>query len=69
MTQMTQIGMDIKRLMRAGGRFLREVSGEADYERYCRHLREHHVRQSLPSRQEFYLESLRRRYSRPSRCC
>jgi hypothetical protein len=44
---------------------LREWSGDAAYETYLAR------RGDGPplSREAFYLDSLRRRYSRPSRCC
>ena len=47
--------------------YLREVSGENDYSRYqARTL----ARGERPlSAQAFYLEKLRRSYSRPNRCC
>ena len=46
-------------------RFLREASGEAAYEIYV------HRAGSGPrlTREEFYLDGLRRRYGRASRCC
>ncbi len=56
------------RLRRWGRRFwrgLREWSGDAAYERY---LRSTATRPKLTA-EEFYLEQLNRRYSRPNRCC
>lgn len=50
-------------------RLLREASGEADYARYCAHLRERHPGQPLPSEKQFYIDRLKRKYSRLSRCC
>jgi uncharacterized short protein YbdD (DUF466 family) len=53
--------------------WLRQVSGDAAYENYLRSRRRatparpHCGR--IASREEFYLDSLRRRYSGPSRCC
>jgi len=46
-------------------RFLRVLSGDADYEIYLERSR------GAPplSRQAFYLERLRRRYRGPNRCC
>ncbi len=49
-------------------KYLREVMGEGAYERYCEHLWRA-GREDLPTKEQFYLESLMRRYSRPSRCC
>ncbi len=50
-------------------RLFREATGEADYERYCAHLRVHHPGRSLPTQREFYLLRLSEKYSRVSRCC
>ena len=44
---------------------LREWSGDAAYETYAARV----GKGTRVSREAFYLESLRRRYSRPSRCC
>lgn len=56
-------------------RWVRQVTGDAAYENYLRGI--HHRGMGtesdsgagLMSRSEFYLDSLRRRYSTPSRCC
>ncbi len=47
--------------------YLREVSGENDYSRYCRRA----VAQGYPplGPREFYLLKLQQKYSRPCRCC
>lgn len=53
--------------------YVRQVSGDAAYENYLRHARAGkcaHGRAMAPlTREEFYLDSLRRRYSGVSRCC
>ena len=53
--------------------WLRQVSGDAAYENYVRYARREDgiTTGSAPllSRGEFYLDSLRRRYSTVSRCC
>jgi uncharacterized short protein YbdD (DUF466 family) len=56
---------------RAAWWWLRQVSGDAAYESYVRsHQRKHGCRDTAPlSREEFYLDTLRRRYSGVSRCC
>jgi uncharacterized short protein YbdD (DUF466 family) len=65
--------------LRAAWSWLRQVSGDAAYENYIRHAR-HGSKDRTPSapvadiapplsRAEFYLDSLRRRYSTVSRCC
>jgi hypothetical protein len=46
-------------------RRLREWSGDAAYDTYLARAGDG----PRLSREAFYLESLRRRYSRPSRCC
>jgi len=60
---MAQLG----RLLREIWAFLREVSGENDYDRY----RARALAQGEPllSPEDFYLDKLRRTYSRPHRCC
>jgi uncharacterized short protein YbdD (DUF466 family) len=56
-------------LLRRAWSWLRQLTGDAAYDNYLRHAaRNPGGRQSL-SRAEFYQESLRRRYSTPSRCC
>jgi uncharacterized short protein YbdD (DUF466 family) len=61
---------NIKRVARLFWRGVREWCGDAAYERY---LRSRAARQSETMRtlsaEEFYVEQLNRRYSRPSRCC
>jgi hypothetical protein len=56
-----------KRILLPLWRGLREWSGDAAYERYLRSS----AQSSGPalSEKQFYLDQLRRRYSRPSRCC
>ncbi len=49
--------------------YLRQIMGETAYERYCEYLRRAGHAERIPTPQQFYLESLERRYSRPSRCC
>ena len=44
---------------------LREWSGDADYDTYLARARGGEVL----DRSTFYLDSLRRRYERPNRCC
>ena len=46
-------------------RFVREWSGDLAYERYL----EHAAGGPALSREAFYLDSLRRRYQAPTRCC
>jgi uncharacterized short protein YbdD (DUF466 family) len=59
-----------KRMLRKVWRGLREWCGDAAYERYLRSLGQQKAPpQCTLSAEEFYVEQLNRRYSRPSRCC
>jgi uncharacterized short protein YbdD (DUF466 family) len=50
-------------------RGLREWCGDAAYERYLRaHGRQDAGNRALTA-EEFYVEQINRRYSRPNRCC
>jgi uncharacterized short protein YbdD (DUF466 family) len=55
--------------LRTVWKILAEMAGEADYGRYCAHLRVAHPEQSVPSEREFFLAKLEQKYSRPTRCC
>lgn len=55
---------------------VRQASGDAAYENYLRRAGQDHGHShgcdaagNPPSRRDFYLDSLRRRYSGISRCC
>jgi uncharacterized short protein YbdD (DUF466 family) len=52
-------------LLRCAFQLLRELSGDSAYDRYAARVGEG----PRLSREEFFLDSLRRRYSRPTRCC
>ncbi len=56
--------VSVRRALAAVWRFLREVSGDRAYEVYA----ERWGRAALSPR-DFYLDSLKRRYDRVSRCC
>jgi hypothetical protein len=47
---------------------VREWCGDAAYEKYCSAAKRNKVA-LLATREQFYVEQLRHRYSRPSRCC
>ena len=47
---------------------VRDWCGDSAYDRYLRVMRRQKGSAPL-SREAFYLDQLRRRYSRPSRCC
>jgi hypothetical protein len=54
--------------------WVRQVSGDAAYDNYLGCVRRDPAAMALGrpkplSREEFYLDSVRRRYSTPSRCC
>jgi uncharacterized short protein YbdD (DUF466 family) len=57
------------KFLRAVWTVLTELSGEADYRRYCAHLRAHHPDREIPSAKEFFLARLEEKYTRPTRCC
>lgn len=61
-----------RKLRRLGRRFwqgVREWSGDAAYERYLRSTATRRSTCPNLSAEEFYVEQLNRRYSRPNRCC
>ncbi len=58
-----------RRIVRAAWRGLREWCDDAAYDRYLLSKSRHCSDQSALTREEFYVEQLNRRYSRPSRCC
>jgi len=57
------------RYLRMIRRILDLLSGEADYARYCAHLRGHHPKEKVPTAREFFLARMEQKYARPSRCC
>jgi uncharacterized short protein YbdD (DUF466 family) len=62
----------VKNLGRFGRSFwrgVREWCGDAAYERYLRSSAARHESCGKMSAQEFYVQQLDRRYSRPNRCC
>lgn len=60
-----------RRALNASWWWLRQMSGDAAYENYLRHApsRDRSGPDSRLTREEFYLDALRRRYSDVSRCC
>ena len=58
-----------KVLLRRVWRGIREWCGDAAYERYVKSHLKHSCETTPLSREEFYLQQLRKRYSRVSRCC
>ncbi|WP_435604770.1 YbdD/YjiX family protein [Streptomyces sp. bgisy130] len=58
------------RWVRAVRWYLRELTGEAEYHRYCAHQRRLHAQAPVPSRREYeVLRSLHRETHPQSRCC
>jgi len=55
----------LRSVLRRAWRLFREWSGDAAYDTYLAHAPEGR----RLGREEFYLDSLRRRYREPSRCC
>ena len=53
--------------LREAWAWFRAVFGDSAYESYVRHARSHG--HPAPTREQFYLETLHRRYSTISRCC
>jgi len=57
------------RLLRRFWRGLREWCGDSAYERYLRSPHTQSGACPTLTAQQFYVEQLNRRYSRPNRCC
>lgn len=58
--------------LRSARRFwrgLREWCGDASYERYLRAKGRQDAERHTLTAEEFYVEQVNRRYSRPNRCC
>jgi uncharacterized short protein YbdD (DUF466 family) len=66
---MQEAAKNIRRLARRFWRGLREWCGDAAYERYLRSSAAQREGYRRLSAQEFYVEQLNQRYSRPNRCC
>jgi uncharacterized short protein YbdD (DUF466 family) len=50
--------------------YLRELTGESEYDRYCLHQHRHHPHAPLPTRREYQLLRARHQEERTqSRCC
>ncbi|MFF4544571.1 CstA-like transporter-associated (seleno)protein [Streptomyces sp. NPDC001406] len=51
-------------------RYARELTGEAEYDRYCERHRRHHPHAPVPTRREYErIRTMRREYESPGRCC
>jgi uncharacterized short protein YbdD (DUF466 family) len=60
---------NVRRIANRFWRGLREWCGDASYERYLRSLAARGCTSHVLTAEEFYVEQLNRRYSRPNRCC
>jgi len=67
--QMQRAAKFAKRTFRRFWRGLREWCGDAAYERYLRAKGRQDVERRTLTAEEFYVEQINRRYSRPNRCC
>jgi uncharacterized short protein YbdD (DUF466 family) len=61
--------LKLRRWVRRLWRGLREWCGDAAYERYLRSSATRAAASAKLTAEEFYVEQLNRRYSRPNRCC
>ena len=62
--------MTVKEAIGKVGWYLREVSGESDYERWVAHRREQHPGEPVMSRRDFECRRMDERDSNPrARCC
>jgi uncharacterized short protein YbdD (DUF466 family) len=59
----------LRRTLRRVWRGIREWCGDSAYERYLRSSFVQTGKSRTLSAEEFYVEQLNRRYSRPNRCC
>lgn len=66
---MKRAGMELRRRARRFWRGVREWCGDAAYERYLRSPGVRDAACRKLSEEEFYVQQLNRRYSRPNRCC
>jgi uncharacterized short protein YbdD (DUF466 family) len=66
---MQDTAKNIRRLARRFWRGVREWCGDAAYERYLRSSAAQNEGCRRLTAQEFYVQQLNRRYSRPNRCC
>ena len=66
---MTRAGTVLLNLARTLRCWLRALSGDDAYERYCAHCAAAHPDQPLLGRRAFYEEALQRKWSGINRCC
>jgi uncharacterized short protein YbdD (DUF466 family) len=66
---MTRAGAALRGGVRALRYWLRALSGDDAYERYCAHRAARHPGEPLLGRRAFYQDALQRKWSGTSRCC
>lgn len=60
----------VRKVLGAVRWYARELTGEAEYERYCDRHRRHHPNAPVPTRREYQqIRSSHCELERPSRCC
>ena len=59
----------IRRWLKEGWRFLRQVSGDDAYERYLAHMTSAHPAQPVMTRGAYFRSRQEQRWNRISRCC
>jgi hypothetical protein len=67
--RMQRMAKFAKRSLRQLWRGVREWCGDAAYERYLRASGRQATEQRTLTAEEFYVEQINLRYSRPNRCC
>ena len=66
---MRVVTKSLRQSLRQFWRGVREWCGDAAYERYLRAMRKSNGKCGTLTAEQFYVEQLNRRYSRPNRCC
>lgn len=67
---MAAAGALVRRGWRALSWYVKEVTGEGDYERYVAHLRRTHPGRPVPSPREFWRQNYAEQDANPTgRCC
>jgi uncharacterized short protein YbdD (DUF466 family) len=66
---MREAARSIRRVARWFWRGLREWCGDAAYERYLGSTASRNCERRVMTAEQFYVEQVNRRYSRPNRCC
>lgn len=65
---MGELVLSVEKVARQIWQWIREWCGDASYERYQRAMAKRREPLAL-NRQQFYVQQLERKYSRPNRCC